>query len=345
MAESFRYEQIARALQRNIKSGLFPSGKLPPERFLAEYFNVNRLTLRKAMKLLEAEKWIFRMGRRGTFIVKGDQFGGITKRRVFAYLLAGEDNFHSFYANSVAELSRQLSKVGGSLLLYTARSLEEIGPLEEATMGHAVDGIFVSGRMDLKLIEKLQSWDIPLVVLGHLLYRDPAEEKWDRVLLDSLDYAYRCTWCLIKEGAEKIVLVNGPSQQVFSDVTQGYMKALNEAGIDFREGRVVSCAYDNTETAEKSFTEWLKANNNDLDAVFAADESLQTGVRQALWNSECRKIMLTSISCGELNSSKGCLLFQVPVEKIAAAGISLMGKRLASKQKAPETVRITVTEI
>ena len=345
MAESFRYEQIARALQRNIKSGLFPSGKLPPERFLAEYFNVNRLTLRKAMKLLEAEKWIFRMGRRGTFVVKGDQFGGITKRRVFAYLLAGEENFHSFYANSVAELSRQLSKVGGSLLLYTARNLDEIGPLEEATMGHAVDGIFVSGRMNLKLIEKLQSWDIPLVVLGHLLYRDPAEEKWDRVLVDSLDYAYRCTQRLINEGAKKIVLVNGPSQQVFSDVIQGYMKALNEAGIDFNENRVISCAHDNAEAAEKGLGEWLKLNDNDLDAVFAADESLQIGVRQALWNSDCQNIMLASISCGELNNSKSCFMFQIPAEKIAAEGIALMGKKLANKQKEPEIARIAAVEI
>ena len=345
MAESFRYEQIARSLQRNIKSGLFPSGKLPPERFLAEYFNVNRLTLRKAMKLLEAEKWIFRMGRRGTFIVKGDQFGGITKRRVFAYLLAGEDNFHSFYANSVAELSRQLSKVGGSLLLYTARDLDEIGPLQEATMGHAVDGVFVSGRMNLKLIEKLQSWDIPLVVLGHLLYRDPAEDKWDRVIVDSLDYAYRCTQRLVKEGAEKIVLVNGPSQQVFSDVTQGYIKALNEAGIKFKEGRVVSCAFDNAESAEKSFAEWLKKNDNDLDAVFAADESLQTGVRQALWSSECRNVMLASISCSDHNNSKGCFLFQIPAEKIASEGIRLMGKKLANKHKSPDSVRVAAVEI
>ncbi len=340
--ESFRYEQIARTLQRNIKRGLFPSGKLPPERFLAEYFDVNRLTLRKAMKLLEADKWIFRMGRRGTFIVKGDQFGGITKRRVFAYLLAGGDEFSPVYANSFAELSRKLAAVGGSLLFYAAESLEELGSLEEATLGHGVDGIFVSGGMNVEIIKKLCSWNAPVVVLGHLLYRDPLENELDRVIVDSLDYSYRCTGMLIGRGAKKIALVNGPSYQVFSDSAQGYMKALNEAGINFAEDMVISCGEDSAPAAEAEFAAWL--GGHEIDAVFVAGEALQIGVRQALWNLRRSDIILASLSYGALKSSPDCLLLTISAKEIAAAAAGLLGKRLANMKKAAETIKIPARE-
>jgi len=336
--ESYRYEQIARTLQRNIKRGLFPSGKLPPERFLSEYFDVNRLTLRKAMKLLEAEKWIFRMGRRGTFIVKGDQFGGITKRRVFAYVLAGEDEFSSLYSNSFAALSRRLVAVGGSLLFYAVKNLNELSPLEEATMGHGVDGIFIEGKMNVEMIKKIRSWKAPLVVLGHLMYRDALEDELDQVIVDSLDYSYRCTKMLIEQGAGKIALVNGPSYQMFSDSTQGYMKALNEAGISFDEQKVLSCAEDNALFAEKKFSKWLK--KQEVDAVFAAGENLQIGVRQALWNLKRADIMLASISYGNLKSSQKCLLLTVSANKIALEAVELIGKKLANAKKTAETIKI-----
>jgi GntR family transcriptional regulator, arabinose operon transcriptional repressor len=336
--ESYRYEQIARTLQRNIKRGLFPSGKLPPERFLAEYFSVNRLTLRKAMKLLEVEKWIFRMGRRGTFIVKGDQFGGITKRRVFAYVLAGEDDFSSFYSNSFTELSRRLVAVGGSLLFYAVKNLDELKPLEEATMGHGVDGIFISGKMDVGMIEKIRSWEAPLVVLGHLMYRDSLEDELDQVIVDSLDYSYRCTKMLIEQGAKDIALVNGPSYQIFSDSTQGYMKALNEAGIAFDEKKVLNCAEDNALFAEKTFGKWLK--DQDIDAVFVAGEKLQAGVRQALWNTKRVDIKLASITYASLKSSKNCLLLNISANKIAFEAVELIGKKLANAKKEAETIKI-----
>ena len=336
--ESYRYEQIARALQRNIKTGLFPSGKLPPERFLAEYFSVNRLTLRKAMKLLEAEKWIFRMGRRGTFIVKGDQFGGITKRRVFAYVLTGDEQFASCYSNSFAALSRRLVAVGGSLLFYTVINFDELGPLEEATMGHGVDGIFVSGRMNVEMIEKIRSWGVPFVVLGHLMYRDPLEDELDQVIVDSLDYSYRCTKMLIEQGAKKIALVNGPSYQIFSDSTQGYMKALNEAGMKFDEQKVLSCAEDDALLVEKQFGEWL--NGQDIDAVFAAGEILQIGVRQALWHSKQNDIMLASVTYGSLKSSSNCSLLNISANKIALEAVDLIGRKLADTKKTPETIKI-----
>ncbi|MFA6714959.1 MAG: GntR family transcriptional regulator [Victivallaceae bacterium] len=336
--ETFRYEQIARTLQRNIKRGLFPSGKLPPERFLAEYFDVNRLTLRKAMKLLEADKWIFRMGRRGTFVVKGDQFGGITKRRVFAYVLVGEDEFSPRYSNSFAELSRKLVAVGGSVLFYAIKDVEESGPLEEATMGHGVDGIFISGKMNTGIIEKIRSWNVPLLTLGHLMYRDPLEEELDRIVEDSLDYSYRCTKMLIEQGAKKIVLVNGPSRQIFSDCTQGYMKALNEAGMNFDERNVIICPEDTALCAAEKFRARFK-DDPDIDSVYAVGGNLSVGVRQILWKAKRGDIMLASVSYG-ISAADNNFQLKISASQTAAEAVALMGRKLANPKKTPECVKI-----
>jgi len=52
-----------------IEAGTLPSGsKFPPERTLAEYFSITRMTVRQALIRMEAEGLIFREDRRGWFV-------------------------------------------------------------------------------------------------------------------------------------------------------------------------------------------------------------------------------------------------------------------------------------
>jgi LacI family transcriptional regulator len=249
-----------------------------------------------------------------------------------------EDEFSPLYANSFTALSKKLVAVNASLLFYVAKNIQEIAPLEEATMGHGVDGIFVSGKMNFKIIEKLQALEVPTLVLGHLMHRDPLENQLDQIIVDSLDYSYRCTKMLIEKGAKNIALVNGPSYQIFSDSTQGYMKALNEHGIKFDEKKVIACEMDDALIAEDKFSQWL--DKNEINAVFAASENLQLGVKQALWNSKDKDIIIASISYGSLKSSPSCLLLTISADQMASEAIELMGKKLANLKKAPETIKI-----
>jgi DNA-binding LacI/PurR family transcriptional regulator len=145
---------------------------------------------------------------------------------------------------------------------------------------------------------------------------------------------------LIKQGARKIVLVNGPSRQIFSDCTQGYMKALNEAGINFDEQNVISCQEDTALCAAEKFGDWLK-NNPDIDSIYAAGERLQTGVRQALWNSERRDIMLASVSYGVSPSANVGFQLKISASEIASEAVALMGRKLANPKKAPECINIS----
>ena len=63
------YIQIAEGLIGKIESGaLTPGDRLPPERDLSEQLNVNRMTLRRALRVLEAQGLIDRRHGVGTYI-------------------------------------------------------------------------------------------------------------------------------------------------------------------------------------------------------------------------------------------------------------------------------------
>ena len=63
------YAQIVRQIQDGVKAGKLAPGKiLPSVRQLAEDLEINRNTVARAYKLLEAQGVILTAGRRGTFV-------------------------------------------------------------------------------------------------------------------------------------------------------------------------------------------------------------------------------------------------------------------------------------
>ena len=60
---------IRESIASQIDSGQLPlGGKLPSERELSDLFNTTRITLKDALKALEAEGRIYREDRRGWFV-------------------------------------------------------------------------------------------------------------------------------------------------------------------------------------------------------------------------------------------------------------------------------------
>lgn len=65
-----RHEQIAHHLRREIRENYFQEGdKLPSEKRLCEYFQVSRITVRRALQTLENESLIYRKQGLGAFVM------------------------------------------------------------------------------------------------------------------------------------------------------------------------------------------------------------------------------------------------------------------------------------
>ncbi|MBO3746553.1 GntR family transcriptional regulator [Streptosporangiaceae bacterium NEAU-GS5] len=70
-----RYQRIARELSERIKSGELPPNKpIPSEQTLMKDYTVAKATIRKSMKLLREQGWVFTVAYRGTYPVKQEDW-------------------------------------------------------------------------------------------------------------------------------------------------------------------------------------------------------------------------------------------------------------------------------
>jgi len=104
-----RYREIAATLRGRIRAGRFAvAGKLPVEHDLAAEFGVNRLTLRKAVGLLEAEGLVTRHRGLGTFVGQARAASGTRQ----ALLFIGDVGAH-FWGDIYAALAACAQDAGG----------------------------------------------------------------------------------------------------------------------------------------------------------------------------------------------------------------------------------------
>ncbi len=82
------YKDVMKQMQNMIRSGAFPvGGRLPPERELAERFNVSRPTIREAIIALEALDLVSVKPGSGVYVMEKQNFGNSSWENISAYEL------------------------------------------------------------------------------------------------------------------------------------------------------------------------------------------------------------------------------------------------------------------
>lgn len=281
IVDDFIYLQVADDLRTKIKGAVFPKGRLPSERELSASYNINRITLRKALDILEKEKLICRLGTKGTFVAAALRSRKNSGQKIIAFLLVNRSNLDQFHSGTLMALEKACRKFDSQIMFFTVENQEDVKKvLSRPTERKILDGIIVSGLVAPSIMREIQKLGTPLVLLGHLMYADPLECKLDRLILDSLDYSYKATEYLIKKGHREIALINGPSYQWFLNIYQGYMKALSTYNIEYRENLVGKCGSDTPEAAFSVMKDIFEKRK--VSAIFAATERIATGVIDAI---------------------------------------------------------------
>jgi LacI family transcriptional regulator len=162
------------------------------------------------------------------------------------------------------------------LLSSSASDPQAFQALVDELVGHRrVDGLIVINPYSDERFEYIPK-DFPLVFVGASAH----EKNICSVSLDDEKVAYEATSHLILLGHTQIALVTGPMEEDCSrDRTEGYRRALQEAGIAFDETMVIEGDWSATsgQAALLSFVELGCVPT----AVFAQNDRMAMGVLRA----------------------------------------------------------------
>lgn len=162
------------------------------------------------------------------------------------------------------------------LLSSSATDPEAFHALVDELVGHRrVDGLIVINPYSDDRFQHIPE-KFPVVFVGAQSH----EQKISSVCLDDEKVAYEATRHLISLGHTDIALVTGPMEEDCSlDRTEGYRRALQEAGIPFDNAKIIEGDWSATsgQDALLSFVEQGRVPT----AVFAQNDRMAMGVLRA----------------------------------------------------------------
>lgn len=173
----------------------------------------------------------------------------------------------------VAQSCNQSNYTLGLFLLNTKEDEDKI--YSRVSRSGYLDGVLVqSGQRGEKLIDCLAKSEIPLVVLG----RPFQQIDVSYIDVDNVTAAFHAVSHLIRLGYRRIATITGPTNTtVGHDRKEGYLRALNERGLDPDESLVVES--DFSEAGGYYAMQQLLAARP--EAVFAASDIMAIGAMRA----------------------------------------------------------------
>lgn len=183
---------------------------------------------------------------------------------------------HEFFALVIRGIEDYAYANGYNVIICSTHEMYEREVSDaKALLTGRVDGILACVSKETKNFDhfkEFSSRSIPLV------FFDCVSDEIDthKVIIDDMAAGYAATKHLIEQGCSNIAFIGGPkSLPINKDRYAGYEKALNEAGFNVHENRLVHC-----ETGD--FSDGLKSTkalfeDDRIDGVFAATDMLAIG--------------------------------------------------------------------
>ncbi|MDR2478101.1 MAG: LacI family transcriptional regulator [Treponema sp.] len=187
---------------------------------------------------------------------------GVTK--TIAIILG--DIVNPYFAIMVKELERIIREEDyTAIILVTEENAELENKAIETAISKNVDGIilFPTCRTEagINLIRKL---GIPFILIGRHL----RDSRMDFIVSDDINGGYTATKFLLDRGHKRILHFAGPDYiSTAFERKQGYLKAMEEAGVVDTDNLIISCTIMVNEDLDQIISDVLQARR-DFDAIF-----------------------------------------------------------------------------
>lgn len=282
-----RYTNIARLLEFDILANKYKANeKLPPERELAQRFNVAHLTLRQSLSLLEKKGLIVRRHGNGNFICDKksyNEFLASKKQNNTGIMILG---MHS--ATSAANWPARFLRYQGiveaafnfNIPIQTVDIFDKCNDSEWLLerFSNSTGLILHETVLNMDFIEKMQYAGVPVVLIN-------SEDKTDfcnNIYIDSFNGAFQATNYLISKGNSRIGLLSSTSKK--NNITrrlEGYKAALKKSNIPFDSELVIYDKNGLVEDGQKGAKKLLSIKNPPT-AIFTTSDYRAFGVIEEL---------------------------------------------------------------
>jgi LacI family transcriptional regulator len=197
-----------------------------------------------------------------------------------------------FFVQILQGVQDLAAEVGMDLILYGVNHPSQVEQYLRRSLhrGH-VDGVmFFSMKLPESYVTKFQQMQLPLVLV------DASHPAFDSIRVKNLEGGLAATRHLLRLGHRSIAMINASlDSQPAQDRMAGYRMALAEAGIPFREDRVIVSSIGkqdgfNREAGRVSMRLLLDGNSGPdaVTAVFAASDVQAIGALEAARESGAR---------------------------------------------------------
>lgn len=274
------YLRVAEQLRQEVLSGIYRPGKrLPGEPALARRFGVGRVTVARALKILEQSNLVFRVRGSGTYVQRDAARG--TVNLTIGYLVSDVSMLRNTPAGICLESAHHyLEQCGHTIRLLTRSEFvgggEPTAAIRRMVRAGALNGLIVNDVLAPDLLHSIA--EILPVACGS---GDLVPDNVLTVAVDFLLGFYMATMHLLTLGHRKIGLLGGnPTSSVGYRVHQAFRLALQLAEVDPRSCPVSLCGYSPVRTRWE-FEQMLKAHP-DMTGVICGDDAVAMAAIEAL---------------------------------------------------------------
>jgi LacI family transcriptional regulator len=292
-SRALKYLGLARTLEKRIRSGTWPGGRMPSLRELAEEYEVSVVTISRAVQVLRDNGLIGRTDNTGCYLADPEEratwqyatclrvTAGRWQRYAGAILRIG---FDAVQAAKEAKFREPFDWNA-----ETPREVIQDQVRKEAAAG--LTGIFFlpsrvsaeEGRADEAFLAACDAEQVPVILIERNLHGRYRPLTRDLVSVDDFDGAVRCTRHLLDLGRKRVGVVVASACSSHDDRVAGYLHALHttaEAGElpGVRADPLV--VYLPPDLPQKASDRWLadRLLAAGADAVFCYQDSVAVGL-------------------------------------------------------------------
>ncbi|OGV52222.1 MAG: hypothetical protein A2X49_14335 [Lentisphaerae bacterium GWF2_52_8] len=238
---------------------------LPSERQMAAMFEVNHLTLRKALRLLEREKIIYKEPSRGNYV--GPRPSSGKGKKIVCMIFPDHE---IFYYNILAELEEKLAAAGLHLLVHlTHNSRKKEEEILDFAMEEEMGAVVAMPNSECR--EKYRSMQVPLIFFDQFIEGLAAPH----IISDDYNGGMMAAQHLLSLGHKAIAQIGSGYDQTMNSRAKGLVDALRKAGIKLPSSYVKT--RDATRQWGYKAAEELFQLPNPPTAIFCGNDTIAAG--------------------------------------------------------------------